>query len=230
MSSSEIKDKIISTLEQKTAVKQQVYDNTEKVFGQLKGLLKEIAEEYNKDLTDKDCDSRICIEVKERGDKEISVKVAGDLLIFSMHTNVFQFYREHDIWKDSYVKDSPDNAYSGMITIYNFLSDSFRFNRLDDLGYLVARIFINRENHFLVEGKRQIGFKQQEFGKAVITDNKLRRVIETAINYSLNFDLLVPPYDNIKIASVAQMHEQVQDSRMRTGKRLGFRFNSDDIS
>lgn len=230
MTNSEMKEVILQTLEHKAAVKQKVFDNTKAVFEELKVILKDISEEYNKELQGGSCDERVCLEVKERGDKEISIKVAGDLLIFSMHTNVFQFFREHDIWNNPYVMVCPDNAYSGMITIYNFLSDSFKFNRLEDLGYLVARIFINRENHFLVEGKRQIGFRQQEFDKAVISKESLRTVIETAINYSLNFDLLVPPYDNIKIASVAQMHEQVQNSRIRTGKRLGFRFNSDDVN
>jgi len=230
MTSSEMKGMILQTLEHKSVVKQKVFDNTKTVFEELKVILKNISEEYNKELQGGDCDERVCLEVKESGDKEISIKVAGDMLIFSMHTNVFQFFREHEIWNNPYVMVCPDNAYSGMITIYNFLADSFKFNRLEDLGYLVARIFINRENHFLVEGKRQIGFRQQDFDKAVITKDSLRKVVETAINYSLNFDLLVPPYDNIKIASVAQMHEQVQNSRIRTGKRLGFRFNSDDVN
>lgn len=229
MTSSEMKDAILKTLEHKASVKQMVYDNTKQVFEDLKVILKDIAEEYNGELQGGNCDERVCLEVKERGDKEISIKVAGDVLIFSMHTNVFQFYREHEIWNNPYVMVCPDNAYSGMITIYNFLSDSFKFNRLEDLGYLVARIFINRENHFLVEGKRQIGFRQKDFDKAIISKERIRKVIETAINYALNFDLLVPPYDNIKIASVAQMHEQVQNARIRTGKRVGFRFNSDDV-
>ncbi len=46
----------------------------------------------------------------------------------------------------------------------------------------------------------------------------------------MEFDLLVPPYDQIKIASVAQMHQKIANSRLQTGKRLGFRFNSDDVN
>jgi hypothetical protein len=48
--------------------------------------------------------------------------------------------------------------------------------------------------------------------------------------YAIEFDLLVPPYDHVKIASVAQLNEKMEYSRMKTGKRLGFKFNSDDIS
>ena len=45
-----------------------------------------------------------------------------------------------------------------MINIYNFLSDSFVYDRERDLGYLVARVFLNKEGHFFVQGKKQLGF------------------------------------------------------------------------
>jgi hypothetical protein len=45
----------------------------------------------------------------------------------------------------------------------------------------------------------------------------------------MEFDLLVPPYDTIKIATVGQAEAKIQHSRMITGKRLGFQFNSDDV-
>jgi hypothetical protein len=43
-------------------------------------------------------------------------------------------------------------GYFGVVNVYNFLSDSFRYNRERDLGYLVARIFLNKEGHFFVQG------------------------------------------------------------------------------
>ena len=33
----------------------------------------------------------------------------------------------------------------------------------NDLGYLIGRIFINHENHFMVQGKRQLGFLYNDF-------------------------------------------------------------------
>ena len=45
----------------------------------------------------------------------------------------------------------------------------------------------------------------------------------------LEFDLLVPPYDTVKIATVGQVEAKIQHSRVITGKRLGFQFNSDDV-
>jgi hypothetical protein len=57
----------------------------------------------------------------------------------------------------------------------------------------------------------------------------LRQIVETAIRYCIEFDLLVPPYDAVKLATVEQMQEKIIHSKMTTGKRLGFSFNADDV-
>ncbi len=49
------------------------------------------------------------------------------------------------------------------------------------------------------------------------------------MGYALEFDLLVPPYENVKIATVRQLSEKMNISQLKTGKRLGFQFNSDDV-
>jgi hypothetical protein len=74
-----------------------------------------------------------------------------------------------------------------------------------------------------------MGFLYNNFGTAVVDMKSLRQIVETAIMYSLEFDLLVPPYDLVKIASVQQMNSKIESSNMQTGKRLGFKFNSDDV-
>ena len=219
--------KIQYLLTEKAVIKQKIYDNTLEVFGLIKELLKEIEEDFNDKL--KGYDKRVKLEYNDRGKYEAELKVAGDLLIFSMHTNVFEFDRDHSIWKLSYVSDNVLNSYCGIINIYNFLADSFKYNRLDDLGYLIGRIFVNRENHYFVEGKRQMGFLYNNFGTSIIDKKSLRTIIETAIMYALEFDLLVPPYDVVKIASVVQLNTKIENAKLQTGKRLGFRFNSDDV-
>jgi hypothetical protein len=67
------------------------------------------------------------------------------------------------------------------------------------------------------------------FGNEEISRESLKRILFTAMQYSLEFDLLVPPYDNVKIASVGQLQTKIQHSKVVTGKRVGFQFNSDDV-
>ena len=151
------------------------------------------------------------------------------MLVFKMHTNVFEFDRDHGVWKISSVKKHEMSTYSGIINIYNFLADSFKYNRNEDLGYLIGRIFINKDKHYFVEGKRQMGFMYNDFGNSIIDKKSIKSILETAIAYSLQFDLLVPPYDNVKIVTVDQIQDSRKRSKIKTGKRLGFQFRSDDV-
>ncbi len=218
---------IVDTLKVKSVLKQRVFDNTGAAFMMVKDILKNLSKEVNGNLTG--VDPRIRMEYTDRSTFDAQCKVAADMLLFSMHSNIFQFDREHPAWKTAYIQKNKYNAYSGIINIYNFLADSFKFSRLDDLGYLIARIFINHENQYFVEGKRQMGMLFTNYGNEEYSKESLQKIVYTAINYSLEFDLLVPPYDTVKIASVGQAESKIQHSRLITGKRLGFQFNSDDI-
>ncbi|PLX06559.1 MAG: hypothetical protein C0596_14615 [Marinilabiliales bacterium] len=119
-------------------------------------------------------------------------------------------------------------TYSGIINIYNFLADSFKYNRLEDLGYLIGRIFINKDGTFFIEGRRELGFNFPQFGKNQVNEKNIRQLLEAAISYALRFDLLVPPYNDVKIVNVDHMKERINKSKMQTGKRLGFLYNAID--
>jgi hypothetical protein len=218
---------IVDTLKNKSVLKIKVFDNTAEAFILVKEILKNLSREVNLKLSD--VDQRIRMEYTDRSTFDAQLRVAADMLLFSMHSNIFQFDRDHPAWKTAYIQKNKYNAYSGIINIYNFLADSFKYSRLDDLGYLIARIFINHENQYFVEGKRQMGMLFTNYGNEEFSKESLQTIVYTAINYSLEFDLLVPPYDTIKIASVGQAESKIQHSRLITGKRLGFLFNSDDV-
>lgn len=209
---------------EKSVLKQDVFNNIILNFKILKQVIKEIADDLSTRVGH--VDERIVIEYKETGEYEAKVRVAGDLLIFQMHTNVFKFDRENSLWKTSYLSENENRGYCGIINIYNFLNDSFKYNRSNDLGYLVGRIFVNFENHFMVEGKRQLGFLYNDFINNVLDKDQLKSIIQSSIIYCLDFDLLVPNYDLIKEVSVRDVNKMIDDSRMRTGKRLGFVFKS----
>lgn len=222
------REEILSTIKDKVGVKQQVYDNTYEIFLKLKEVLQEYAVEINENL--EGADKRVRMIYQDRGKFEVQLQVASDVIIFSMHSNVFMFDRSNVIWRNSYVEKSPANAYCGVINIYNFLSDSLKYNRMDDEGYLIGRIFINREYQYLVEGKRQVTARHDSFGSGAITSEALIDIIENCINYAVaEFDLLVPPYDLVKQVTVEQLNTKIEHSKLQTGKRLGYQYRSDDV-
>ncbi len=223
--------KILDGLKQKANIKAKVFEQSKEVFNHLKEIWGEISNDYN-ELIEEDnttINKKIRLEYRDRGKYEAELKFADDVLVFSLHTDVFQFDRDHIIWKNPYVKENPFSSYCGVISVYNFLSDSLKFNRCEDLGYLVARLFVNKDKMFFIEGKRQSRKKVSGFGKTSISKEELVSFVESAMIYSLSFDLLVPPFDMVKIASVEQINAKIESSRMRTAKRLGFSYNSDDV-
>lgn len=228
MESIPLRKKILETIVSKSTLKQKVFDNTFATFNDLKETLLEMASEMD-DQLDGLLDRRVRLEYRDRGKFEAQIQVANDLLIFQMHTDVFEFEPNHVIWQNPYVQTDRDNSYCGVINIYNFLSDSFKFNRNVDEGYLIGRIFINREKCYFVEGKQQTSMRPMQFGKAEIDSEALVRILESAIYYALHFDLLLPSYDDNKRVTVDQFNTKLDNSKFVTGKRLGYDFDVDDI-
>ena len=216
---------ILKTLKEKSSMKQDVYANTLQAFNVMKTTAKKTVADLKKETII--IDKRIIIEFKDKGEFEFELRIAGDLLIFVMHTNIFEFDKNHQIWRNSYAKDDPTRSFCGMINIYNFLNDSFIYNRINDLGYIIGRIFINKENHYFVEGKRQLGFLYNDFVNAVIDEQSIKSVIESSVLYCINFDLFTPPFDSVKEVSVSDMQTASESMQIKTGKRLGFRFQAD---
>ncbi len=221
----ESRKEIIKLLATKSVTKYETFDNTAIVFEQIKSSLKELASQVKSEL--KELGKNIPVEYQERGKFEVEFKVAGDLLLFYMHTNIFEFPKSHAVVQQSYLKEDPTRAYCGVISVYNFLADSFKYNRINDVGYLVSRIFINKDNHFLLEGKKQLGFMFNNFSTQKMNNDSLQKILEATLAYSIELDLLVPTFNSVSIVSVAEMQDITSSMALKTGKPLGFRYKVD---
>lgn len=216
---------ILEMLRTKSCMKQDVYQSTIALFEMVKELLQEIAIDLEAKV--KCEDERLTVAFTDKGQAACELRVAGDVIIFHMHTNVFRLDQSHSLWKTSYLEEDELRGYFGVINMYNFLSDSFKYNRERDLGYLVARLFLNRDNRFFVQGKRQLGFLYNDLPANALDRERIRAVLLSVILYVLEFDLLAPPYDQVNQVTVSEMNELNANLKISTGKRLGFRFQSD---
>ncbi|MFN4123235.1 MAG: hypothetical protein ACK4GL_08030 [Flavobacteriales bacterium] len=219
-------DLIIQTLKEKASQKLDLYHLMVKRFDIFKSTAKSVVNKLQERASKND--KRLVIEYQEKSPFVIQLRVASDLIIFEMHTNIFLFDHTHNIWNTSYVQEDNSRAYCGLINVYNFLADSIRFKRVNDVGYLVGRLFMNKDEHFFVEGKRQMGFLYNNFSSDKLTNEKMKDVIESAILYCLNFEMLTPPYDSVSEVNYSQLNEFAQTVNSATGKRLGFRFMHDE--
>ena len=90
METTPLRAQILDTIIRKSTLKQRVFDNTFGAFNSLKETLLEMASEMDDELDGK-LDRRVRLEYRDRGKFEAQLQVANDILIFQMHTDVFEF-------------------------------------------------------------------------------------------------------------------------------------------
>ena len=221
----ELKEHLKDLVFSKSELKQNIFTSTKETFELFRSTTRDVIAEFKRQCAAEG--RHVAFEFADRGDFEFEVKFAGDILIFLMHTNVFEFSRDHQVMKSPYIREDPQRSYCGVIHIYNFLADSFDYQRDNDLGYMIGRVFVNKEKHYFIEGKRELGMLYTNFNTSVVTPETVQGIVESAIEYTTNFDLLTPPYDEVKLVSVGEMRSNFDKKSLVTGKRLGFRFQAD---
>ena len=221
----ELKESLKTLVFDKSDLKQGVFNATRETFELFRTITREMIGLFQQRCREEG--RQVAFEFTDRGDFEFEVKFGGDILLFMMHSNVFEFSRDHQVMKTPYVREDTRRSYCGVIHIYNFLADSFAYQRDNDLGYMIGRVFVNHERHYFIEGKRELGMLYTNFNTSVVSPETVQGIVESAIEYTTNFDLLTPPYDEVKLVSVGEMRTNFDKKSLVTGKRLGFRFQAD---
>ncbi|CAA9271869.1 MAG: hypothetical protein AVDCRST_MAG95-2804 [uncultured Adhaeribacter sp.] len=212
---------IFEGLKQKSATKQTIYRNTQEVFEKMRVAAADIVAILSQKMVG-EVDSNVIIEYRNINEFEFHVKFSGDLLIFVMHSNVITFSDDHELMSNPYVEADFRRRFFGHIMAYNFMADSIKYNRMNDPGYLLARILINVENHFYLEGVSELDLEYTDISKNLVDERALRLFIESAMVASVNNDLVAQDVEDIKKISVKQKLENQQVSR---GQKLGFSFS-----
>ncbi len=218
------RQQLIDLLMHKSALKQDIADDLEVVFDDLRKLIETEINALKEVITDE----RVRLFIKDRGDHEFHVYIGSDVLVFNLHHNVFRLPDSNPLWGTSYFKSQPNNGYFGTIHIYNFLAESLQQNRLDDQGYLLARIFVNHERHFFIEGKGSLGYTFSDPQHMLLSAEMLQLIAQMSFAYALQFDLYIPPFELMDGVSVGQIYVMGEQLKLRTAKRLGFKMSADE--
>ncbi|HPM30421.1 MAG TPA: hypothetical protein PLJ60_08785 [Chryseolinea sp.] len=208
-------------LESKSTAKQITYKNLLAAFSALSKESKHIVDELRKNvqLADKD----VTIELQVINEHEFQIKLAGDLLVFVLHTNIVMLPSGHSVMQEAYIKESEVNRYFGQIMIYNFMSDSLKFNRVNDPGYLLARILINHENRFIAEGEGELATLFAKISESGISEHQLNTIVKSSLRTAIESDLLAPSFPDVRFITLYQKLEKTQE--LGGGQKIGFRMS-----
>lgn len=220
----ERREAIIDLLLNKAAMKQDVADYSEGVFESFKVVVQDELKELKKKVDD----TRIRLAFEDKGKYEFRVSIGSDTLVFQLHSNIFRLPDDNPLWETDYVKANGANGFFGMINIFNFLAESFEQNRVNDVGYLIGRMLMNHDYHFMVEGKGPLDTLFKDLETNVLTDETQRQIVQASMAFAINFDLLVPPYERVQAITIGQVNQISSDLQTATGKRLGFKFSSEE--
>lgn len=215
---------IAELIETKSAIKQQSFRELCQVFKEMKAEAKVVVDKINKELKSKDKD--ISIKVVNVSDHEFHIKMAGDLLIFLMHTNIVTLDPNHGFNKSEYVQELPVRKYLGQINVYNFMADSLTYNRLNDPGYLVARLSLNFEKRFLVEGEKQLSFMFDNVSQKEISATDMNIIIQLVLSQAIDSDLVTRPFPEIRAITLNEKILKTQ--ALGGGYKIGFQLTSSD--
>lgn len=219
-------DKILQLIQKRFPLNCQATDNAEKTFISLKSWLTDFAENINSKF--QPSNKRYRVKFYDTGNNMCELQLGEDTLWFHLHPNLFRITPTNPAYRFSYLRDDEYRSQCAIINIYNFLSDSLAEKRIDDYGILIARIFINHENHFMVEGKRQIGMLYNDITQDIIDADKMSNLLEQIIVFCIEHDLFAQPFDQVPAMSYREISSGSFGSNISGSKQLGFRLSAED--
>jgi hypothetical protein len=107
--------------------------------------------------------------------------------------------------------------------IYNFMYDSIKFNRINDPGYLLARLLINHDGRYIIEGEGKLGVVFSHISDTAITEADLNVLVKLALTLAIENDLMAPPYPQVKFITLFQKLEKTQE--LGAGQKIGFKMS-----
>lgn len=222
-------ERILELIKLKGRANEQAFSHCRNFFNLLRTNLRKKEQQLRSIITP--VEPSITIEFEDKGRLEVRFRFANDVLLFYMHTTILTFDANHPVMKTSYIKENPLRALCGMIYVYNFLNDSLKYNRTSDAGELTARIFVNSENNFMMEGKRQLGILFNDLPSTGVNEEAINQIIEQLIIHVLEVDPVATPFDARSSVTLQEIMDSNSPAAIVSGKRFGFVIpGHDDLS
>lgn len=214
---------VVQLIKGKISLKIKLFHKAVEWFKELEEEAQNLLEDIKREVLS--FNNQIKIELIKFNEFQFRIRIGGETLVVAMHSNIHQIPTYHYFWNLQYLKDNPLNGFCALIYFYNFLNDSFLYNRTEDTGELIARMYVNHEKHFFVEGKHRMDFLYTEFDKQILTRDKMKEILIQALFCSLSSDLTTPELGVVMKTTVGAIQSIIGSSYFSTGKKIGFRLH-----
>jgi hypothetical protein len=170
-------------------------------------------------------DKDVTVAYNTINEHEFDVKLAGDMLIFVMNTNIVTLEESHEVMKDEYIMENEVNRYFGQVMVYNFMAESLKHNRDNDPGYLLARLMVNHENRFFIEGEKELE-PYNKISQTPLSEEDLKKLVKIVLKMAIENDLVAPPFTEVKSITLNQKKDHTIE--MGGAHKIGFRMSYED--
>ncbi len=212
---------LVSKIRVKSQTQTIVKQQTKEVFNKLKDNARNLVKEIKETLGEEAKNAKL--EFENISEYEFHIMFAGELLVFNLHSTILNFPPEHITNKSPWVQEDESRGFFGVILAYNFLTDSLKYKRMHDTGYLISRLFVNKEDHFFIEGLTQMSFLYPDIKSNTINDKVLDDYLRLGLQAALETTPVMTPFEQEKQISVA---EKLNRSMLGNVKKVGFQMIS----
>ncbi|MCX7697695.1 MAG: hypothetical protein N2Z72_08405 [Bacteroidales bacterium] len=172
---------------------------------------------------------QVVLQLKDKGDYEFECSIGEKALAFFLPNHVYDTGLRNGIFPISYLfkQTSPENRLACIIHVYYFKTDSLFNQRANDMGILLARIFINKDYDCIVEGKGELGVITPSMPKPM--GNLIaRKVIVNAIHFLIDLDFPQASFQEVEKICVQDYLTIVDQTHYSQTRKIGFQSKWDN--
>ena len=73
-----------------------------------------------------------------------------------------------------------------------------------------------------------MSFLFNNFQNDILNKRILKKIVQELILYSMDDELIIPPLKDVQVVSLHQIQQMSQNMKLKTAKKLGFKFKKDE--
>lgn len=153
---------------------------------------------------------------------EIQFQFGNEVIIALIHPQSINAAGVIQANSEKYIKENALRTICSMVLIYSFRLHALEKSEAESNGFLLARIFINADNHFFVESHQPQPFLWNQIGDNEVKQESVKQILSNCLHLSQQIQLYAPSYSDISVINLSDKDLILENSNSNNAHRLGF--------